>query len=216
MRKHPQVTSGSRFSRLLVLAYEGWKSGHNYWRCECDCGEISVVRAYNLVTGTTKSCGCLSEERKSEYLDRTGEVYGRLTVLRLDAERTSHAKRYMKYWVCQCKCGTVKSLSSAALTTSKTKSCGCIRREATNKARAERPPNPVASLRSRHANMMSRCYNKTCAHYHNYGGRGIKVAPDLHQFVDFLAGFLEKFGSFEIPKGLSLDRIDNDGGLFLG
>ena len=29
------------------------------WRCKCDCGNEVIVRSASLVTGVTKSCGCL-------------------------------------------------------------------------------------------------------------------------------------------------------------
>lgn len=32
------------------------------WNCKCDCGKTFVVRAYNLKSGNTKSCGCLQKE----------------------------------------------------------------------------------------------------------------------------------------------------------
>lgn len=32
---------------------------HAMWRCKCECGNITVVRADNLRHGVTKSCGCL-------------------------------------------------------------------------------------------------------------------------------------------------------------
>lgn len=39
--------------------------GHLQWKCVCDCGSISVVRAMCLTQGKTKSCGCLRVTRKA-------------------------------------------------------------------------------------------------------------------------------------------------------
>ncbi len=50
--------SGKRFGRLVVLRFF---SKYN-WLCKCDCGKEKVVLDYNLISGTTKSCGCLSKE----------------------------------------------------------------------------------------------------------------------------------------------------------
>lgn len=49
---------GQRFGRLIAKEYIG---GHK-WRCVCDCGCISYVRASSLRRGSTKSCGCLRHE----------------------------------------------------------------------------------------------------------------------------------------------------------
>ena len=53
--------------------------------------------------------------------------------------------------------------------------------------------------------MKERCENPNNKDYNYYGGRGIKVCK---RWMDF-ANFLEDMG--EKPKGLTLDRIDNNG-----
>jgi hypothetical protein len=52
---------------------------------------------------------------------------------------------------------------------------------------------------------MARCYTTTNHAFADYGGRGIRVCLRWHDFVNFLADMGER------PKGLTLDRIDNDG-----
>lgn len=53
--------------------------------------------------------------------------------------------------------------------------------------------------------MMKRCYDPKYKQYKDYGGRGIKVCDRWHKIENFAAD-MEK-----PPKGLWLDRIDNDG-----
>lgn len=55
-------------------------------------------------------------------------------------------------------------------------------------------------------NMLDRVRNPKNPYYHNYGGRGIKVHPNLTRF----SGFLEVVGDRPSPRH-QLDRIDNDG-----
>lgn len=57
--------TGMRFGRLVVKSRNGSKtfpSGQKQplYTCECDCGETTVVLARNLVSGNTRSCGCLA------------------------------------------------------------------------------------------------------------------------------------------------------------
>jgi len=53
--------------------------------------------------------------------------------------------------------------------------------------------------------MMARCYNSKNISYKSHGARGIKVCNRWHK----IENFIEDMG--ERPKGLSLDRIDNNG-----
>jgi hypothetical protein len=52
--------------------------------------------------------------------------------------------------------------------------------------------------------MHQRCSNPKRKDFSKYGGRGISVCTEWDKFDDFLADMGER------PKGLSLDRIDND------
>ena len=61
----------------------------------------------------------------AKFKDRTGDVYGRLTVL-------SHAgkdHRGKHLWDCLCKCGNKKTVVSDNLSSGKSNSCGCLKSE---------------------------------------------------------------------------------------
>src|SRR5213082_3577695 len=53
--------------------------------------------------------------------------------------------------------------------------------------------------------MLSRCTNSRNLRWKDYGGRGIKVCKRWRKFRNFLADM------GEAPKGLSLERKNNDG-----
>ena len=55
--------------------------------------------------------------------------------------------------------------------------------------------------------MMHRCYNKSSEHYDRYGGRGIEVCKEWHDFDVYN----EWFQRTNID-GLTMDRTDNDKG----
>jgi hypothetical protein len=48
--------TGQRFGLWTVLAYAG--NHPTKWLCRCDCGSERVVRAGNLKSGISNSCGC--------------------------------------------------------------------------------------------------------------------------------------------------------------
>lgn len=59
-----QDLAGRRFERLTVLDYAGkTPTGIIQWRCRCDCGKETLVRAGCLTSGNTRSCGCLLAEK---------------------------------------------------------------------------------------------------------------------------------------------------------
>lgn len=59
--------SGMRFGRLLAVRPEQKEACRiTKWRCLCDCGEITFVRAWHLKQGTVRSCGCLNRELLSK------------------------------------------------------------------------------------------------------------------------------------------------------
>tara|TARA_R110002096_G_scaffold66682_1_gene162143 strand:- start:9361 stop:10032 length:672 start_codon:yes stop_codon:yes gene_type:complete len=59
--------SGRRIARLFVLAFAGKRGGKSYWKCICDCGNVTVVRSNHLADGGTKSCGCLTLEKVTTH-----------------------------------------------------------------------------------------------------------------------------------------------------
>ena len=70
--------SGQRFGRLTVIRQvkrrEYLYSGTNaHWLCRCDCGNDCVVASNSLVTGNTKSCGCLRVETSRESVKKIAE-----------------------------------------------------------------------------------------------------------------------------------------------
>ena len=56
--------------------------------------------------------------------------------------------------------------------------------------------------------MLQRCFNETSHSYKNYGKRGITVCDEWHEFLPFKEWSLAN----GYQEGLTIDRIDNDGG----
>ncbi len=73
---------GRKFDRLTVLQFTGIKqfsSGqkHRYYECSCDCGLLAIVNQRALISGTTKSCGCLQKEETRKRCVTHGHSLGK-------------------------------------------------------------------------------------------------------------------------------------------
>lgn len=60
-KSNAEDLTGKRFGLLTVKKRDGTiKEGRRAtWKCKCECGKTVVVRAVDLKSGNTKSCGCL-------------------------------------------------------------------------------------------------------------------------------------------------------------
>lgn len=56
--------TGKRYERLTVIDLSHREKGVIVWNCICDCGQKKKVRAGNLRSGSTRSCGCLLVEKR--------------------------------------------------------------------------------------------------------------------------------------------------------
>ena len=87
-RKKPyKDLTGQRFGRLTAIEYLGSvNNGKSRWRCECDCGNTTIVEITHLRSGATKSCGCYRRERTAKMrssIRSTGNTKHNLSKSRL-------------------------------------------------------------------------------------------------------------------------------------
>lgn len=138
-----------------------------------------------------------------KVVDITGQKFGRLTVL--DKLHNYHKKD--TYWLCVCECGNLKEVTSSHLTTGKTKSCGCLRKENSgNRLRIHGKCN--TRLHSIWQNMKNRCYHKKSNRYKYYGARGIAVCSE---WKDDFMNFYDWSMANGYADNLTIDRIDVNG-----
>jgi len=142
-----------------------------------------------------------------KFIDLTGKVFGRLTVI-----RKSSSSIYRKtIWQCKCECGKYADVVGESLKQGHTKSCGCLAREALVK-RNTIHGNATRSHKSRTyetwRGMIARCEDPLNKRYNNYHSKGITVCEEWHNFNVFLESMGER------PEGLTLDRKDNSKGYY--
>ena len=122
-----QDLSGQKFNRLTVIRRDESVLNKVSWICKCECGnEISVTTSH-LKCGHTQSCGCLQKEkaREANFLDLTGQRFGRLTVIKEADKYISPQGLKFVQWLCKCDCGNDTIVLATNLKKGTTKSCGC-------------------------------------------------------------------------------------------
>lgn len=70
VRKHPLPQPGKPFGQLTVieevpipLRWQGtYRAKYHWYRCQCTCGQETILPHNTLHSGNTKSCGCLQRE----------------------------------------------------------------------------------------------------------------------------------------------------------
>lgn len=69
------VEPGQRFGLLVVLSEARIQKPYGSKRvviCDCDCGELTVVHIQRLLSGSTRSCGCIRRRTTTERSLRHG------------------------------------------------------------------------------------------------------------------------------------------------
>lgn len=105
---------------------------------------------------------------------------------------------------CKCDCGNTKDIMVYQVLNGSVKSCGCLRNTLYTKQDG-RSKHPLYGIWRQ---MMQRCYNPKSKIYYRYGGRGIVVCDEWHNFFNF-AKWSDSIGGR--PNGFTIDRINNDG-----
>ncbi|HEX3038181.1 MAG TPA: hypothetical protein VHO94_04210 [Oscillospiraceae bacterium] len=133
--------------------------------------------------------------------DLTGQKFGRLTATKLVGIINHRAM-----WEWQCDCGNKTVVRGTHLTGKKIQSCGCFN----NERRVERSTTHGqchTKLYYVWNSMRERCENSNRWNFQNYGGRGIKLCSEWHNFIPFYKWAI----SHGYNEGLTIDRKDNDG-----
>lgn len=129
MPREPINLDGQKFGHLTVEQITDQRNsyGRLLYQCRCECGNIRLATAANLKRGEITRCKeC---QGKTRMKDLTGQRFGRLVAIK-PVEKPSESDTCTTYkWLCVCDCGNVTTVSVNALTTGKTKSCGCLSRE---------------------------------------------------------------------------------------
>lgn len=126
-----------------------------------------------------------------KLIDRTGQKFGKLTVLEQSGRNTS--KKVL--WKCRCECGKETITDSGSLVTGNTTSCGCYLKERITKHGGW----DKASYNTWRA-MMRRCYNPKDKDYKRYGAIGVTVCERWRDYLNFAADMGEPEGDETLDR----------------
>ena len=133
-------------------------------------------------------------------LNLVGRKFGRLTIL----NRWGTTRHNKARWLAVCQCGKHVFVTSGELTKGDTRSCGCFARQRMSEANALHRLSTTRAYFS-WADMIRRCGDSKLKQFKDYGGRGIRVCERWLEFENFYHDMGER------PKGLTLERKDNNG-----
>lgn len=129
-----------------------------------------------------------------------GQRFSRLTVVKF--YEVDEKTRLLK-WECICDCGNKTIVKGSLLKRGRTKSCGCLNREAISKAHKK---HGMSNTKFYHVwnTMNMRCHNPNSTSYKDYGAKGIEVCDRWRIFSNFKDDMLPSY-----KEGLQIERIDN-------
>ena len=122
--------------------------------------------------------------------------------------KANRSKSGKARWRCKCKCGNESIVSGDVLRRGNSRSCGCLKIELAGTFNFTHGMIHSRTYKTWES-MKTRCVNKNHPGYEDYGGRGIAVCVEWQNSFET---FYQDMG--ERPKGMTIERIDNNLGYF--
>lgn len=142
-----------------------------------------------------------------KFIDRTGEMFGQLQVVRL-ISKASKLTKTKTIWECLCSCGDVSQYPASNLVTKTSTRCvNCRIEKQVKHGKARRGLESSEYISWLH--LIQRCTNENNTYYKEYGGRGITVCEE---WLESFENFLEDMG--ECPDKFTIDRVDVNKGYY--
>ena len=139
--------------------------------------------------------------------DRSGQIFGRLTVTSLRERHQSPSGHVVIYWWCDCECGRRKLVSAGNLQKGSVTSCGCLSRELTGK----RVGKDLTGQQFGFLTVIERAFDKPSNHWRwlcecSCGGNKIVSAHDLVGGSVRSCGCLRRRTRFLKPANKAIER----------
>lgn len=149
-----EIKPKMKFGHWEVIKFDHTnKHRIKYFLCRCDvCGTVRPVRGTALIQGTSTAC---SKECSNSLI---GLTFGEWTVLKIDKNKPRH-------YICQCNCGTIRSVFKGSLKNGASKSCGCLKAQ---KAKERFKENAEKHIGEKYGKLtIINCFPKNGQYYYN-------------------------------------------------
>lgn len=136
-----------------------------------------------------------------------GDKINKLTIL--EFKNVFRYGQNITFAKCRCECGIIITRKLASIVTNKTKSCGCLQTEVQRNLAIKRNFKHGKSDHSYRlyriwCGMRSRCYKEYTKGFKYWGGKGIKICQEWHDFTIFEKWAIEN--GYE--DNLTIERIE--------
>lgn len=153
-----------------------------------------------------------------KFIDLTGQKYGRLLVEERGPDIVFPSGKKTQWW-CRCDCGNRVLANTNELRSGNTKSCGCLAHDILIERNKNMTTHGDSIKTAKYYRLFMvwmgikyRCENDNSRQYDHYGGRGIKLCDEWHEYATFKEWALQTGYDVTAPKGeCTLDRIDVNG-----
>ena len=108
---------GVRFGKLTVSK---WYHEGRYAKLVCDCGAEVIALRHKVSSGKKTTCG--KGKCHGLVADLTNQEFGYWQVVKYDVDNEYEHT----HWICECVCGTTRSVPAHTLMSGTSKSCGCM------------------------------------------------------------------------------------------
>lgn len=211
--KHLIDAQINKWTILDIIEHRGKDKGYIYAKCRCVCGTIRDVRLSKLLNGDCQDCGCGHQDRlkdiiKRKYEHLVGTTINGWTILEIIPPNDKHTSAYS---MCECQCGTIKEVKLSYILCSKSKDCGCGRKETlretfTKNLIGKRFGRLVVlemlEDRNKHGRILYRC---KC----DCGNEVIALAYCLTQHHTSSCGCLNSYYNMYIKQFLNENKVEN-------
>jgi len=161
------------------------------------CNTPYLVADTNIKRGQSNKCRkcSASDNGKSRRISiQKGDTFNELTAVQCAGSGPYH----QSMWEWRCSCDNLCVKAASLVVNGRTKTCG--------KCHKVRVDKLDYSLYDVWQAIKGRCLNPLNRDYPRYGGRGISISDEWTKFKKFKEDMKPSYS-----KGLSIDRVDNDG-----